>query len=268
MRGDNNPRGPFGDVVGLRVWRSPYTESGTSQLFIDVAFKEGRLGAEPQSPVSFRMSLKAAEVRVCLDAAKVLRVLNSSIPRSPGAEGKRTTTASKEVKGSAGAGFKLAPNSASLNLEAAASADAQYKQTVEFVDAVSAMSVRSWPNDDGGYSFFVSPEGNRDTLQDRPWDALTPRMTFRDPSYPRESSEPPEPLVKICCSIEDLKIVDIEFKDRKPGFFEKLAQEKRIAVSQYIRQQLVTHGFAAGDDERFSVIVLADASPQEEQADL
>lgn len=262
--GDNNPRGPFTDVVGLRVWRTAYDDNQRSQLFIDVGFKEGRLGAEPGSPVRFRLSVKRAEVRIRPDAAKAIRFVDSSVVRGPIVAGKRTVTSTRSIKGQANADVALNPISPSFSAGASIAAEADFKRAVEFAETVSNMAVQTWPAADGGYSFLLTPDGNKTVLEDRPWDGASPRLLLKDPSHPRKRGEPPEPIVQICCAIEDLQIVDVEFKERRQGFFKDMEREKQIAVVQYLREQLANYGLDVGSsDDKFAVLTLADAIPHE-----
>jgi hypothetical protein len=260
----NNPRGPFSDTVALRVWRSPYDDNGVSKLFIEVSFKEGRVGSEDDSPIRFRLRLRQAEVTIRPDVARVLALVDSSVARSASPSGTRTRTTTRSGKLAGNASIGMSASNLDATLDASAEGSLAWNEVVEFAQSISHAAIQTWPTADGGYTFVVQPDGGQNVLKNSPWDANVSRVSIRDQSHPRKG-EPPEPMVHVTCAIEDLLIEGIEYKSRKATFFDSLPKAKRTAVVQYIRKRLAEEGIDFGTSlDPFAKLTLADATPRED----
>lgn len=268
MSRPNNPRA-FAEVVSIGVWRTPYGNGrAEADLHIDVGFFTGRLGGDElsQSPVRFRLSLKRAEIHVIRDQGKVIQIPGSGVVREPApnkSKARTTTTQQASAKGKLAAAFKnLTPQ---IAVDLSGQAETQVTKRVDREEEIGEMRLahRKLP-DDSGYVFSIEPMRSG-TLSGQPWDALEPRMKLRDTKADRKRGEPPELTVQIRCKREDLHIEDIVFKDGSMWSIESLTKNKKIAVEQYIKHEILSMGLPCGDlSEPFASVILADAVSVEE----
>jgi hypothetical protein len=87
-------------------------------------------------------------------------------------------------------------------------------------------------------------------------------MKLKDTNHHRKRGEPPEVRIEIHCLREDLIIEQIEFTDSNFPIWRKLPHLKRVAVEQYIKDELARAGLPCGVlSDPFTRIVLADAMP-------
>ena len=262
-KGDNNPR-VFAETIALDAWRSAFDgERGEADLHIDVVFSNGgRVGGEG-APVRFRLSLKRAEVRVVKDNEDVIEVKSDSVMRADQPEPGRSRQLTEErTKLSGGIDGELSTTSTKLAVKGGGSGDLQVTKTLEETGSVPAMEVTHWKTD-SGYGFKIaSTKGN---LKGQPWAAKTPVMKIKDTNVRRKRGEPPEVRVEIHCLREDMVIEGIEFTDSSFPIWKNLPHRKRIAVEQYIRDELARAGLPCGDlSDPFTRIILADAVPSVE----
>jgi hypothetical protein len=115
---------------------------------------------------------------------------------------------------------------------------------------------------DRGYAFRIAAQLNGGRLKGQPWDAKRPQMKIHDSNAKRKRGEPPEVRVEIHCLREDLLIEDIEFTSARFPAWAILPPKKRIAVEQFIKDELCRMGLPCGDlSDPFTRLVLADAIP-------
>ena len=269
--GDNNPR-VFAQTIALDAWRTPFDgEHGEADLHIDVVFKElGPVGGG-DAPVRFRLSLKRADIHVVLDTEDILDIKRSSVRRAAvpePAKGRHVT----EKKSKIGAGVegeasaKPTGLSGSLGLKGNAETSLIITDKLEKALTVHSMQVVHSATVNG-YSFSIAPSKTGAKLVGQPWDANSePVMKIIDKNFTRKRGEPPEVRVEIQCRREDMVIEHVEFTDKTFPSWARLPHKKRIAVEQYIRDEITKAGFPYGDlSDPFMTIVLADAVPSIEQ---
>jgi hypothetical protein len=259
-RGDNNPR-IFAETIALDAWRTAFDgERGEADLHIDVVFSDGgRVGGEG-APVRFRLSLNRAEVRVVRDSEDVIEVKPDSVMRADQPEpGKSRKVTEKKTKLSGSVDGELSTTSSKLAVRGSGSGDLQVTNTLEEARSVPTMEVTHWKTD-SGYGFKIASTKGR--LKGQPWAAKTPVMKIKDTNARRKRGEPPEVRVEIHCLREDLVIERIEFTDSSFPIWKKLPHRKKIAVEQFIRDELARAGLPCGDlSDPFTRIILADAVP-------
>lgn len=261
-RRDNNPRA-FSETVSINAWRSVYDgSSGIADLHIDVVFAEGRVGGEKDSPVRFRLSLKQAEVHVIGDVGDIITFPAKDVARAPlnslSVRKKQTKATNTELTG------KGSISSKKLDVEFGASGKITSEAATEVLQEVevNALTFRHMKTE-SGYCWVITP-ANGDVLDGQPWEPAVRRMTLKDTAHPRKVGEPPEPRIELRCRREDLYIEDIQFKDRSKKFWGDLSKAKKLAVEQYIKDELMKVGFECDDlSDPFAQIILADVIPEE-----
>jgi hypothetical protein len=263
-RRDNNPRA-FAETVSITAWRSAYKGApAVADLHIDVVFGEGRIGSENDSPVWFRLSLKQAEVHVVGDVAGVLSFPAKDIARSPVETFKVVTKETSSTASEQSDQLKLGGPKPTGELGASTKrTNAKGKETSTEIQ-LTKMKFQHRKTKDG-YAWTVSP-ALQGPLAGQPWDAASPRLKIKDTAHSkRRLGDPPEPKIEVRCRREDLVISDIRFKKRSAEAWATLSRGKRLAVEQYIKDELLRLGFECGDlNDPFSQVVLADVVPEVE----
>jgi hypothetical protein len=258
----NNPRA-FAEVVSIDVWRTAF-EGGKAEadLHIDAGFFQGRVGENEvkKSPVRFRMSLKRAEIHVFRDHGNVIEIPPASVVREApvASRAKTTMTQSGSMKGGLKAGF--AGMNPSLNADLEAQASVELTKRIEKDEEVGHMRIghRRMP-DNSGYVFTIE-SASASTLDGPAWDPSIARMKIRDTNTARKRGDPPEVTVQIRCRREDLHIEDIIIIDANVWNGGHLSKNKKLAVEQYIKKEILSAGMACGDlSDPFTTIILADA---------
>jgi hypothetical protein len=257
----------FADVVSVDAWHDEFDgRRKMADLHADVVFSEGRLGGEPDSLITFKLSLKRAELVVIVPKTEPVGIDRSSISRdAPQMSVKKTTTLERTVKTSAKATTSAEASEKGACVSAsgalAAQADAVEKEKLEACETVSLMLVTQSTDADGHYRWAVAPQLG-DILVGRPWDAARdPRLTLVDRRRVRSNGLPPTVRVEIRCLREDLFINDIQPKD--PTIFETMKARtgfgNRIkAAEAYIRNRLLEEGLEVGNiADKFAALTLA-----------
>ncbi len=265
MAGGNNPR-VFAQTITLDAWRTAFDGArGEADLHIDVVFAEaGPVGGEG-SPVRFRLSLKRAEVHVIRDSEGVIGINRQSISRSeppPPIRAKKRTEKTIRANGQAGAraGLSDAAVSVAGRIEHGIAVTEIFDEKRNFPN----LEVTHWPTEKG-YSFRISA-GKGKRISGPPWTASKAVMKIRDTNHKRKRGEAPEVRIEIHCLREDLVIENVEFTESNFPSWAHLPHKKKIAVEQYIKDELSRAGFDCGDlSEPFTRIILADAIPSVEQ---
>ena len=258
--GKNNPR-VFAETITLDAWRTSFDgKRGEADLHIDVIFAEkGRVGGD-NAPVRFRLSLRRAEVWVVRDSEGIIQINPESVMRDELPKpGKSRTTVEKNGTLGARAGMKLAQSGANAQLSVQASGKINVKETTETMRVVPVMQMIHWKTDTG-YAFKIA--ALRGGLDGQPWNSKKVAMKLKDTNVQRTRGEHPEVRVEIHCPREDFIIEEIEFTDSSYPVWKKLPHLKRIAVEQYIKDELARSGHSCGESsDPFTRIILADIMP-------
>jgi hypothetical protein len=263
----DNRRRAFADVVSIDAWHEPFDgESTRVDLHADIVFGQARVGGESDAPVTFRLSIKRAEIVLVVPASEPVRVDRSSVSRdSPDLPGKLTEVI--EQKSGASAAAKAAVSigkggaDGSLSAEGQAHSSIATTRKLEIKGSVEFMVVTQSKTADGNYRWTVEPRLSR-SLQGRPWDAISkPRAKLVDKRKDRTKGIPPTVRVEVRCRREDLLIEELTVKDEKiwesikarTGFSNRMA-----AAESYIRDRLEEEGFEVKNiEEAFSELTLA-----------
>jgi hypothetical protein len=256
----NNPR-TFAETISLDAWRSPFDgEKGEADLHIDVVFSEGRVGGA-EEPVRFRLTLRKAEIHVVLDPAEVLRIPPSSVKRASLPVVELTRETENRHSAEVAAGLDVSPEKLNGNLKAKGSASVDVTEKMQEVEKLSRMIV-THRKTENGYAFVIEPNKGQNRLNGQPWNAAQPMLRVKDTKHQRVRGEPPEPKIEIHCRREDLIIEDVQFSDDSGISWKKLSRNKKVAVEQFIKEELSKSGFPCGDiSNPFSKIILNDAIP-------
>lgn len=260
MSQPNSLRG-FAETISLDSWRTKFEgESGVADLHLDVLFREGRIGGDTH-PVSFRLNLKRAEIRILTDAAGILQFLPASVKRADIVATEHTIQDEHKTSADVNAKMSLSPTALEASVGAGSGGSHSHTATSTTKKTVGPVQFRHRRIDEG-YAFDVTPASGR-TLDGQPWGALETVLKIRDRNHPRKG-DPPEPRIEIRCKREDLSISDVRFKGEQESFFNFLSQAKQRAVEAYIRDQMTSMGVDVGDlQQPFADILLADIGTAE-----
>lgn len=267
-RNDNNRRKALGDVVTVDAWHRPFNAgNGVADLHVDVVFSTARVGGEKEAKVSFRLSIRRAELILNASYLEPIKVKKNSVSRET-REVRATSTLQKGKKKTASvggtAGIKLSPSSISgrLDAEASAKSEAFLDEKFKIEEKLSVIIVKQSKTYDGRYRWEFTP-GMSENLEGRPWDPIkSPRAKLSDTRSDRSKGIPPTVSIEVRCLREDMIISDIKVKDE--NIWERLkgraGQQNRIAAAEsYIRDKLVEEGLAFSDiEDRFGLITLVE----------
>lgn len=258
----NNPRS-VAETVSLVAWHTGFEgEKAIAKLCVDLNFRIGKIGADENSPVRFRVRLKRAEVYILNDPEGILKPLKSTLSRPPLPTERHRGTERKSSGASIGGGVSGGPNSAEAKANATGKVSREREETIEFDRERPLMEVVPKHRADA-LGFEVKPKSGQ-YLEGAPWDGNEPRLHVRDTNPNRERGLPPSPVIRIECLREDLDIYDVKFKQSKWRFLD-LSKEKQAATLQALKAEIMDSGFQCGDlNEPFTRLVLADAIADEE----
>lgn len=258
----NNPRS-VAETVSLVAWHTGFEgETAEAKLCVDLNFRIGKIGADENSPVRFRVRLKRAEVYILNDPEGILKPLNSTLARSPLPTERHRGMQRKTSGGAIGGSVSAGPDAAKAEAHAGGKISREREETIQFDRERPLMEVLPKHRSDA-LGFEVKPISGQ-YLEGSPWHATEPRLHVRDTNPNRERGLPPSPAVRIECLREDLDIYDVQFKKDKWRFFD-LSREKQAATLQALKAEIMESGFQCGDlNEPFTRLVLADAIAHEE----
>ncbi|TPL45367.1 hypothetical protein [Mesorhizobium sp. B2-4-6] len=273
---ESNRRRAFGEVVSVDAWHRPFSnQNPTADLHVDVTFSTGRVGGEKSSKVSFRLSLRRAEIVLVLPKTEPIDIKKSSIARDHrGIEGKKTLLKERKhsagASGSVGVAVTTSTVSANASLEARGDSSISASEKVEIEEKIQLMVIHQSKTHDGNYRWGITPESAQ-TLNGKPWEAEAfPRGTLIDTRTDKNKGIPPTVSVEVRCLREDMIISDIMIKDEKKwDLFKKGGSQKAklAAAGSYIRDKLILEGLEFESvDERFGAITLTSvvAEPESE----
>lgn len=109
--------------------------------------------------------------------------------------------------------------------------------------------------------------GENEYLKGAVWaDGLKNQLLQVRDTRQASGNEPPEMEVQIRCRREDMNITDIHFVNSEDmDEWKSASPEKRLAVTQYLREELINRGLQMGDmQDPFSEFILATAITQED----
>jgi hypothetical protein len=243
----DNRRRAFADVVTVEAWHDAFGKGSSKvDLHADVVFGTARLGAEVDSPIRFRLSVKRAELLIIIPELEPVAIDARSVSRdTPRFEGSVTETVElargANAKVGAQGALDLAGGRAFLSSEATAQVSKRKTRKLELKSKVALMMVTQSRSPEGYYRWLVeSSDGG--LLDGRPWDAAKqPRLQLIDRRSNPSKGIPPTVRVEVRCRREDLMVSDLQTKDE--GLWEsvksRIGHRNRIAAAiSYIRNRL------------------------------
>lgn len=258
-------------VVSIDGWIAAFDAKETATVHADVVFREGRFGAEESDKVRFRLSLRRAEIVVVVPDCEPLRVIRSSVQRTPAREAevrKVTREMSAEAHGKAGIGLSenLMPNG---EISVGGQTRRSFTTHQELTEKVSGHLEQHFSTIEGHPAWEVSTIGCG-RLEGSPWDAADdPRLNVKRLADRNTDGDKPTLRIEIRCRREDIEISDLELKDTdKQGWFNRRSNRdiNLAAAEQVIKAELLSAGFFQVPDisENHSELVIADVIVSED----
>ncbi|WP_299678811.1 hypothetical protein [uncultured Roseobacter sp.] len=258
-------------VVSLDGWIATFDADDTATVHADVVFREGRFGAEQDDKVRFRLSLRRAEIVVIAPDTEPLRVIRSSVERTPAREEQtrlvtHQTTAQAHGKAGLSLSSALTPG-ADLALGAEAHRSLTTRQ--ELTEKVAGHVEQHFTTLEGHPAWEVRAIG-RDCLDGSPWDAAgAPRLKVKRQAERNADGDKPTMRFEMRCRREDIEISDLELKDpEKQGWFARRSNRdvNLAAAEQVIKEELLSAGFlqVADLNEKHADVVIADVIVSED----
>ena len=243
---DNRKR-IFSEIISLEAWHDAFSEEASQvSLHADVVFSEGRVGGESEAKVRFKLSIERAELIIIVPEAEPLSIDRSTVSRDDIAiEGKKVSRSDFESHKNIAANSKieLSPSAAkfSLDSELGGGVSSNTHNFLETTEVVRRIRVQQKLTPDNNYKWDMQP-GMTGPLEGRPWDAVKePRLSLIDTRKDRKKGIPPVVRIEVRCRREDLKISNIELKDKsswKSLVVRENFRNKIIAAEAYIRDRL------------------------------
>ncbi|MER9618106.1 hypothetical protein [Mesorhizobium sp. M0207] len=274
MSSNDNRRKALGDVVTVDAWHKQFSEgNGIADLHVDVVFSTARVGGERESKISFRLSLRRAELVLHAKATEPLKIDKSSVSRElRSVEVKQTLQKDEKksaaVKASAAASASSKSVGVRGRLEVSAAADVSVHHKINVTEKLSIIAVKQSKTHDGHYRWDLTPSA-AEILEGRPWDPIkSPRAKLIDTRSDRSRGIPPTVSIEVRCLREDMLITDIQIKDE--NIWQKIrgksAHQNRIAAAEsFIKDKLVEEGLEFSDiEDRFGLITLVDVVAEPE----
>ncbi len=247
----DNRKKALAGVVSIEVWHAEFTKGRrTVNLHVDVTFKEGRIGAEAESPVTFRLNLMRAEIVAIVPENEPCEIPRNSVDRDSGYPKQLTVSTSEHERHTKQAKISKKPSVGKKHQET---------HGLRVSAKMSPLTITHSISEDGFHCWQVhDPIG--ETLRGKPWDASRqPRLKIKDTRRDASRGIPPSVRVQVRCRREDMKITDITRKKDTP--LKNMIHGNRMAAAEaYIKEQLQLIEFDASGDIRlpFTEIVVAD----------
>lgn len=233
MENVDNRKRALNEIVSVEAWHLQFKKGiRTVKLHVDVTFKEGRLGGEADSPVTFRLALEKAEVIVVVPETEPCDVILRSVARD----------------GVASAYSEIGTIQKKAATQIAASANPTAKRKVQHASGkrvsrkgvLELQTVHS-KTEEGFHSWSISSSTDG-VISGKPWDPIkSPRMQIKDRRNSVDVGIPPQVRIQIRCLKEDLIISEIKSKKLNPMY---LYNPNKIAAAEaFIREKLKTIDF-------------------------
>lgn len=258
---NSNANRALDQLVSADGWIGEFDEDGRAAVHVDAVFREGHFGADPANIVRFRVSLTRAEVVVCIPGGEPLKVVRSSVRRTPAsADRQRTITHEATLEGEAQAKLGLT-NTLTPDLSANIGGKTSARRTTreEQVETITDYLEQHFNTLDGHPAWEVQ-RSDGSPLSGAPWNANdAPRLSVRRTG----DMDQPFLRVEIRCRRQDLRIEGLELKDpeAQKRFWQRDDPDKnRAAAEQVIKEELCKAGFFSLGDvgEDHAEMLIAD----------
>ncbi len=253
---NDNRRKALADVASLEAWHTAFSgKSDRADLFVDVAFKTGRVGGSATDDIRFRLRLKRAQVVILSSPNEPVKLDPATVTRdSAHVTGEVTETISSDkstsAEGEVAVSGGLSSTSAAARGVARGAASKKTAISTKVTETFSPMRVTQSQNSEGDYIWEIEPV-IASTLQGKPWVSHeVRRVQLIDTRTDRTRGIAPTISVELRCLREDLEITDIVTTDEslwskfKKGSHRK---NKLAAAEAVIRTRLFESGLISGD---------------------
>ena len=264
---NSNTKKVFSEVVSVEAWHATFDKDGRAKVHVDLSFFEGLLGAENESAITFRVSLRRAVLKLVVPPNEPLAVLQAPVDREPTLEGIRKIM-SESQSGLQSAG-KISAKLTGDSLGVAASGEAKISKATatrthtETTQGVSTFGIRQFTDANGCYCWEISPEMS-DIMRGKVWDPVKqPRLTVKQTSSVKL---PPVLEAHVLCRRGDIKIDKVEMKG-KSALQNKFTRNRIAAAQAAIRDRILSLGLDHPDaDNDLVEVKIAEALIFEEVA--
>lgn len=244
------------EIVSVDGWHSKFNKVGKAKLHLDVTFRKGVIGKEPEARVQFEVSVTRAEVLFVFAESEGIAVVQSSVDRGAIPKGVNIdeTTKTLGVRGNAAASVSPTALNASGGISAEAGIDSQSKMSL--TSELRPVMARQFKTQDGFYGWELTSADKNGSLLGKVWDPVQePRLEFREIN---PSKIPPVSHAIVRCRRDDLKIDSIELKKRR-HLSDSFKNNRLAAAEAAIRALLDERNLSTEElSEKYSVIELAD----------
>ena len=250
------------ELVAVEGWHSSFDESNCAKLHVDVTFRRGLVGEEPEAKVRFEIAAKRAEVSFVFSQTEGIAVIQSSVDREAIPTGTlvRSSASNINVKGRVSASVSTAALNAGASGEVAGTVAKSADSQIE--SAIRPIMSRQFRDTRGFYSWEVSSSQAESPMYGKVWDAQAePRLRFKAKNLGKIA---PSSRIEVRCRREDLHISNIEMKGKK-AITDRWKRNRMAAAEAAIRVLLEDRELNSGDlSEKFAGIQLADVLVDEE----
>lgn len=250
--------------MSIDAWHDDFTgaKNPSVDLFAQAFFSEGRIGGETDSPVTFRLRLRRAELIAFCDIEPVRIVRRTVLREKPKADAKAKLTKSHSTKTSASLAATANITKPTASVGAKDSAGSGEKIVIRSTVSLASIATHHMPDSDGNDRWLITPVGEP-ALQGPALDPGVPLFEMVDTRKDRSKGLPPSLRLEIHCRREDLEIFEIKLKDENLAerAMAKFGSAHRLkAAEAYIRTKLCEIGLEAGDlSNAFSRLTIARA---------
>jgi len=247
---NDNIRRCLKNVVSLDGWIGAFADDGQAKVHVDVVFLDALFGDQPNHKVSFKLTLKRAEVFLVVDDQDPIKVIRSSIQRTVS----NKTTSQKqesvvEASGEASADVKVSNKGISGSGQAKAAVKATSKTTKSTEQAIREYVIQHFT--DGTIPAWEVRRHDGEAMTGAPWDAnAEPRLKIKRKAA-EGSSEQLTIKLELRCRRQDLQINDLKFTDtKKKSLFNagNYQAQKLVAAEQVIKDELCAAGILQNGD--------------------
>jgi hypothetical protein len=266
----NNRKRVFSEALSLDAWHDPFQIGTSSAVFVDLTFKEGRLGgSDPEIPFTFKVCLKKALLSI--DLEEPLEIDRKTIARDvPGAEIEvsRIIAAKKTAERSLGASASLSPEKlrASIMGFLSSKKEISKEDVIKMSQKIPEILTIPQAESEHRYNWAMEPSWEQH-LSGQPWNPVEyPRIKIKPPKI--LSAVMPAIRVSISCALEDVDIIDIQPKDKSISSKLKEIKSNQINISaaqQHLKMVLRDSDLEPESiDNRFLSLIIANILATEE----
>lgn len=238
------------NVVSLDGWIGEFTDQGKANVHVDVVFRDALFGDKPDHRVTFKITLKRAEVFLIVDDDAPFKIVKSTISRTVS----DSITSQKqdsfvEHSGEADAAAKLSKVGLSGGASAKGTVKTSKKTTNSSEKAIREYAIQHFA--DGASPGWEINRSDGKSMGGAPWDAnQEPRLKVKR-NHPSGTNEQLTIKLELRCRRQDLVISDIAFIDpKKKSLFNtgNFQTQKLVAAVQVIKDELCDSGLLTNGD--------------------